>query len=67
MTKENTVTAKITYYLNRVLDIGGHRANLLDLFLTSCPDKCSTEELPSMGSSDYSLVYIRIDAKPLIS
>ena len=51
----------------RVPDAPGQYANLLDLFLTSCPEKCSTSVLSPLGSSDHCVVSVKIDAKSEIS
>ena len=45
----------------------GQFANLLYLFLTSCPEKCSTSVLSPLGSSDHCVVSVKIDAKSEIS
>lgn len=64
----------ITYELSKirnkptyVSNIIGHHANLLNLFLTSFPDKCSAEVLTLLCSSDHSLINVKIDAKPKTS
>lgn len=48
-------------------DTAGHHANLLDLFLASCFDQCSAKVLPSLGTSDHSLIYVKLDVNLLIS
>lgn len=50
----------------RVPDIDGHHANLLDIFHASYLDQCSTEILPPLGTSDYSVIHVKTDAKPKI-
>ena len=47
----------------RVPDATGQYANLLDLFLTSCPEKCSTSVLSPLGSSDHCVVSVKVDTK----
>lgn len=62
------IAYKLTYIVDKptyVLDITGHHANL-DFFLTSCLDKCSAKVLPPLGSSNYSLINVKIDTKPKV-
>ena len=47
----------------RVPDATGQYANLLDLFLTSCPERCSTSVLSPLGSSDHCVVSVKVDTK----
>ena len=47
----------------RVPDVIGQTANLLDLFLTTVPDKCDSTTSSPLGSSDHSVVVVKIDAK----
>lgn len=51
----------------RVPEATGHQANLLDLFLASCPDKCLAKFLPPLVISDYSLIRVQIGAEPKTS
>ena len=51
----------------RIPHATGQYANLLDLFLTSCPEKCSTYVLSPLGTSDHFVVSVKIDAKSEIS
>ena len=44
-------------------DQPGHFSNLLDLFLTSCPDACSLSVHSPLGSSDHCLIQVKIEAK----
>lgn len=44
-------------------DTTGH-ANLLDPFRTFCPDKCFNEVLSPLVTSDYSLINVKVEAKP---
>ena len=46
----------------RVPDVKGQTANLLDLFLTTVPDKCDSTTSSPLGSSDHSVVIVKIDA-----
>lgn len=43
--------------------IAGHHANLLNLFIISCPDQWADEVLLLLDTSDYSLIYVKVDAK----
>lgn len=52
---------------DQILNAMSHGSNLLDLFLTSSPDKCWPEHLTSISKSDHSLVSFYIDYKPMIS
>ena len=47
----------------RVPDADGHFANLLDLFLTSCPDLCTHSVGSPLGSSDHSVVSVKVLSK----
>ena len=47
----------------RVPDISSQFPNLLDLFLTSIPDKCSHTVAPPLGSSDHATITVKIDAR----
>ena len=47
----------------RVPDIDGHFPNLLDLFLTTCPDACTQSVHSPLGSSDHCLIQVKIEAK----
>lgn len=40
-----------------------HHVDLLDVFLTSCPEKYSSEVVPPLNTSDHSLINIKVDAK----
>lgn len=44
-----------------------HQVNILNLFLTSCPDKCLTKVLPPLGTSVHSLISVQFNAKPMTS
>ena len=44
-------------------DQPGQFSNLLDLFLTSCPDACSQSVHSPLGSSDHCLVQVEVQAK----
>lgn len=64
----------ITYQLTQIIEeltqvwnTMGQLVNLLDLFLITCPDKCSAKVLLSIGMSDHSLVSIQIDSKSMTS
>lgn len=41
----------------------GYYAKMLDMFITSYPDQCSTEVLPPLGTSKHSLIFAAVDAK----
>lgn len=47
-----------------ILNTAEHHANQLEVFFTSCSNQCSTELLPPLASSDHSLIFVKVDAKP---
>ena len=47
----------------RVPDVASHFPNLLDLFLTTCPDRCVSSVLSPLGRSDHSVVSVEIDTQ----
>ena len=47
----------------RVPDSDSQYASLLDLFLTTCPELCSSSVLSPLGSSDHSVVSVKIKTK----
>lgn len=48
----------------RVPNTAWHQASILDLFITSWPDKWLSKILPPLGLSDHSLISIQINTKP---
>ena len=44
-------------------DVDGQFHSLLDLFLTSCHDRCVSSVLSPLGSSDHSVVSVKIESK----
>ena len=47
----------------RVPDAEGHFANLLDLFLTSSPELCTASVQSPLGTSDHSVVSVKVKSK----
>ena len=47
----------------RVPDRDGDFASLLDLFLTSVPDKCTHSVTAPMGTSDHCVISVKVDTK----
>ena len=47
----------------RVPDVAGHYPNLLDLFLTSCPDRCTHTVSSPRGRSDHCMVSVSINVQ----
>lgn len=74
MRKANIADLSIAYELTQIIeeptqvpDTTGQQANLLDLFLASCPDISSAKVLAPIGMSDHSLVSVQIDSKRITS
>lgn len=63
---DSFITYKLTQIVDKptcVPDTTGHHISLLDHFLISCPEKCFVEVLPPLGTSDHSLINVKIDGK----
>ena len=45
----------------RIPDNINHSPNLLDLFLTSCPDLCTATVMSPLGRSDHCMVSVKVD------